>query len=264
MKDELPIVVAYGGGTNSVAMLCGFLDRNIKPELIIFSDTGGELPHTYNHIKMMSDKTMEWWGLPITIVAKTYKQEQTSLEADCLRNKTLPALAFGSKACSVKYKLEPKHKFVNKWMAERDYNNVISAVGYDAGEGHRSIGIKQNEVGRGRVETSWFPLIEWMWKRQDCIATIKRHGLPLPGKSSCFFCPSMKLSEIIRLRKDYPEYFDRAIHLEQNMNIKGRVEGLHFGVKWSDIVAADDEQMKMFEWLDENDAAKVPCGCYDG
>ena len=149
-------------------------------------------------------------------------------------------------------------------MAERDYNNVISAVGYDAGEGHRSIGIKQNEVGRGRVETSWFPLIEWMWKRQDCIATIKRHGLPLPGKSSCFFCPSMKLSEIIRLRKDYPEYFDRAIHLEQNMNIKGRVEGLHFGVKWSDIVAADDEQMKMFEWLDENDAAKVPCGCYDG
>ena len=27
---------------------------------------------------------------------------------------------------------------------------------------------------------------------------------------------------------------------------------------------ADDEQLKMFQWLDENDPTKIPCGCYDG
>ena len=85
MNDNLPLVVAYGGGTNSVAMLCGFLERKIKPELIIFADTGGELPHTYNHIQMMSKKTMEWWGIPIEIVYKTFKKEKTTLEGDCLR-----------------------------------------------------------------------------------------------------------------------------------------------------------------------------------
>jgi hypothetical protein len=264
MKNDAPIVVAYGGGTNSVAMLCGFIERNLTPNLIIFADTGGELPHTYNHIKMMSEKTMEWWGIPIEVVAKTYQKEQTSLEADCLRNKTIPSLAYGRKACSMKYKIDPKKKFMLKWMDSRGLTEIVSAVGYDAGEGHRAHDVKTNTYGKNKQETMWYPLIEWMWRRQECVETIKRHGIPQPGKSSCFFCPSMKIGEIIRLRREYPEYFERAIQLEKNMVVKGRVEGLHFGVKWSDIVAADDDQMKMFEWLDENDAAKMPCGCYDG
>ena len=261
--NQTPIVVAYGGGTNSVAMLCGFRERNIKPDLIVFADTGGELPHTYDHIKMMSQKTIEWWGIPIEIVHKTYQKQQTTLETDCLRNKTLPSLAYGRKACSMKYKIDPQKKYMIKWMDAKGLTEVISSVGYDAGEGHRAHNIEAKSYGKGRVETMWYPLIQWMWRRPDCVAAIKRHGLPRVGKSSCFFCPSMKLGEIVRLRKDYPDYFERAIKLEQNMNVKGRIEGLHFGVKWSDIVAADDEQMKMFEWLDENDPAKVPCGCFE-
>ena len=264
MKIDKPLVVAYGGGTNSVAMLCGFLDRGIKPDLIVFSDTGGELPTTYAHIDLMSEKTKEWWGIEINTVAKTYKKEKTSLESDCLRNKTIPALAFGSKACSMKYKLEPKYKFVRSWMMENKLNEVISAVGYDAGEGHRSINIKQNNIGKGMIELSWFPLIEWMWTRRECIETIKAHGLPLPGKSSCYFCPAMKNSEIMRLRNEYPEYFERAIAMEKNMVVKGRVRGLNFGVPWSEIVEADDEQLKLFDWLDKHDPNPIPCGCYDG
>ena len=61
----------------------------------------------------------------------------------------------------------------------------------------------------------------------------------------------MKLGEIIRLRKEHPEYFQRAIDLEENMIVKGRVEGLKFGTKWSDLVKADDDQLQMFEWLQE-------------
>ena len=34
--------------------------------------------------------------------------------------------------------------------------------------------------------------MEWGWSRKDCIQAIRDAGLPLPGKSSCFFCPSMK------------------------------------------------------------------------
>lgn len=261
---KTPIVVAYGGGTNSVAMLCGFREKGINPDLIVFSDTGGELPYTYKHIEYMDKKCREWWGIGIDIVHKTYKKQKTSLEADCLRNKTIPALAFGSKACSVKYKLQPKHKFVRDWMVERNLDEVISAVGYDAGEGHRSISIKENKLGKNKVEKSWFPLIEWMWARKECIESIKRNEIPLPGKSSCFFCPAMKNREILELRKNNPEYFARAIAMEQNMTIRGRVSGLSFGVPWTEIVEADDQQLKLFEWIDQHDAHHIPCGCYDG
>ena len=48
------------------------------------------------------------------------------------------------------------------------------------------------------------------------------------------------------------------------MVVKGRVEGLAFGQKWSEIVKADDNQLKLFDWLDKHDAQKVQCGCYDG
>jgi hypothetical protein len=264
MISQIPLTIAYGGGTNSVAMLCGFLDRGIKPDLIIFSDTGGELPRTYDHISMMSEQTKKWWGIGIKVVFTTYKKNKTTLEADCLRNKTLPSLAFGSKSCSVKYKLEPKYKFLKKWMIDRGIETVRSAVGYDIQEGHRSVGIKERTFWKNLKEINYFPLIEWRMRRQDCVGLILKHGLKLPGKSSCFFCPSMKSQEIINLRDNHREFYDRATKLEENMTPKGRVEGLSFGVKWSEIVLADDNQAKLFQWIDENDPKKIPCGCYDG
>ena len=262
--SEHPLIVAYGGGTNSTAMLCGFHERGIRPALILFADTGGELPHTYEHLRFMSDKCQEWFGLPIETVFKTYKGEQGSLEGDCLRNKRVPSLAYGFKACSVKYKIEPVNRRTRQWMDSSKIKTVIKAVGYDRNEGHRSMKIKGTNLAKGRTEINWFPLLEWQWGRDECIAAISRHALPQAGKSSCFFCPAMKLREIIRLRAEHPEHFQRAISMEENMTVKGRVEGLAFGQKWSEIVKADDNQLKLFAWLDEHDPHHVPCGCYDG
>lgn len=262
--SDQPIVVAYGGGTNSTAMLCGLRERDIRPALILFADTGGELPHTYEHLRLMSDKCQEWWGLPIETVFKTYKGEFEGLERECIRKQQLPSLAYGYKACSMKYKLEPQNRRVRKWMDEYGVKTVTKAIGYDFAEGHRATDIKTNRLGKDRVEHNWYPLIEWQWTRKECVDAICRHGLPQPGKSSCFFCPAMKLREIIRLRDQMPQYYERAIALEENVEVKGPKQGLNFGVKWSEIVKADDDQLKLFDWLDQHDPRHVPCGCYDG
>jgi hypothetical protein len=264
MNTDKPLVVAYGGGTNSVAMLCGFRERNIKPDLLIFADTGGELPHTYNHIDLMSKKCEEWWGIPIERVYAKYKGEYESLEDSCIRKKTLPSLAFGFKACSMKHKVEPQNKRVREWMKSNGVSEIVRAIGYDAAEGHRKVNAKDAVLAKGLNENYWYPLIEWMWTRRECIEVINRNGIPLPGKSSCFFCPAMKNGEILRLKRDYPEYFERAIAMEKNLDVSGRVKGLAFGIPWSEIVEADENQLKLFEWLDENDPHKIPCGCYDG
>jgi hypothetical protein len=259
-----PLVVAYGGGTNSTAMLCGFRERGIRPALILFADTGGELPHTYEHLRLMSDKCEEWFGLPIETVYKTFKGEFEGLEGHCLRNKALPSLAYGRKGCSVKYKVEPQNKRLRAWMDERAIKSITKAIGYDVNEGHRGHKIKHNDLRNGRTEYDWYPLIEWRWGRPECEDAIRRHGLPQPGKSACFFCPAMKVREIMRLREANPEYYARAVAMEENITVKGRVEGLAFGQKWSEIVKADDDQLKLFDWLDKHDPHHVPCGCYDG
>lgn len=45
-RPDCPLVVAYGLGVNSTAMLVEFARRGIRPDLILFADTGGEKPET--------------------------------------------------------------------------------------------------------------------------------------------------------------------------------------------------------------------------
>ena len=47
MPTRPPLVVAYGLGVDSTAMLIGLAHRGIRPDLILFADIGGEKPQTY-------------------------------------------------------------------------------------------------------------------------------------------------------------------------------------------------------------------------
>lgn len=46
---ECPLIVAYGLGVDSTAMLVEFVKRGIRPDLILFADTGGEKPVTHQY-----------------------------------------------------------------------------------------------------------------------------------------------------------------------------------------------------------------------
>lgn len=47
-----------------------------------------------------------------------------------------------------------------------------------------------------------YPLREWGWDRDRCIARIAAAGLPVPPKSSCYFCGSIKPDEVLELSPD--------------------------------------------------------------
>ena len=67
------IVLCYGAGTNTSAMLVGLKNKGIRPDLIIFSDTGAERPHTYAHIEIMQEFLRMIEFPKITIVKKVDK-----------------------------------------------------------------------------------------------------------------------------------------------------------------------------------------------
>jgi hypothetical protein len=271
MSEELPVVVSFGGGTNSTAMLCGFRERGIVPALICFADTGGELPHTYEHVEEMDKKCREWWGLGIETVRKLYKGQPETLEQQCLRTKQLPSLAYGKKQCSVHFKGRPQDARQRQWAKRAGVSHIVKMVGFGADEPWR-IKPKFNEVeDRGLRITSRYPLVEWNWRRADCYAAIYRHGIKQPGKSSCFFCPSRSPSRVLQLRQERPDLFNRGVALERNAetgtrekDLAGGIFGLNFGTKWSDIAKADDAQAKLFEWAAQHASPSQPCGCYDG
>jgi hypothetical protein len=251
-KNTWPVVVSFGGGTNSAAMLIEMVRRKVVPDLIMFADTGGELPETYQFVRDFS----QWLvtnGMPeVTWV----RSEAKTLEDDCRERESLPSLAFGFKTCSLRFKVQPQDKYLNNWQPARDAwasgGKVVKLIGYDADESHR---IKDYDSKKFIVS---YPLVDWGWGRRECIATVKAAGFT-PAKSACFFCPAAKKWEVLSLAKTHPDLMRRAIEMERNAKCE-TVVGLGRNWKWEDLVRADEAQMKLFP--DEQD--ETPCGCYDG
>lgn len=227
-----PLVVAYGMGVDSTAMLIGMKQRGIRPDLILFADTGGEKPETYDYLPVMQ-RWLRKVGFPsIEIVRYVPKWTKhgpyTTLEENCLVNKTLPSLAFGRKSCSLKWKRAPQDKRVDWWPPAQEAwargQKVIKAIGYDAGpkDSKRGHDLKDDEK-----YTYWYPLREWGWTRDKCAAVIRAARLPVPVKSACFFCPASKPAEIAALCKEHPDLATRIQRMEKVAKPNSRViEGL--------------------------------------
>jgi len=245
------IIVSYGGGTNSTAMLVGMKERGIRPDLIIFADTGGEKPHTYAHLDYMRGWLEANGFPPITVVVKGGRQE--TLEDECVRRNALPSIAYGWKTCSQKYKIQPQEKYLNNLPAARAHWSAGKKVS-------RWIGFDWDEPGRAKdcddkKYQNHYPLIEWQWGRAECVEAIEREGIPLPGKSACFFCPSSRQSEIRWLAETHPELMERALIMEAGADLT-TIKGLGRNFKWADVIATDDMFPESF--------VELECGCYDG
>ena len=207
-------IISFGGGTNSSAMIIGLYQRNIPIDLILFADTGGEKPHTYEFIKTLNSWLADK-GLPEVTVVKAVH----TLEYYCLKYEEFPSVVYGAGHCAVRHKIAPQEKFCNNdqqckavWSIGEKVNKY---VGYDAGE-QRRIDKNKEKHDADKKYKHHFPLIEWGWTREECIAAIEGAGLPLPGKSSCFFCPNNRKEEIVKLWKNHPDLFDRCVAMEHN------------------------------------------------
>lgn len=233
-------VVSYGAGTNSTAMLVGLYERGERPDLILFADTGGERPETYRHREEVSD-WCEGVGFPRIV---TVKAPNKLLEQDCIDRNALPSIAYGFKTCSLRWKKEPQ----DKWLRNNGMADAVRLIGIDAGEYHRAKDFPNTR----------YPLIEWDWGRDECVEAIHRAGLPQPGKSACFFCPSSKPHEILELKRLHPDLIQRALAMEAGAELTS-VKGLGRSYAWADLVRYDDAQMDMFRG-----AVEIPCGCFDG
>lgn len=265
-------IVTYGGGTNSTAMLIGLVKQGIIPDRILFSDTGGERPDTYAFIDLFSGWLVGNGAPAITKLHYANKNgELLTLEQDCLNHQSLPAIAYGFKSCSEKFKTRVCNKFCNndlEFQAIWDRGEKVDKyIGYDAGEPKRVECHKAYDAADKKYITH-YPLYEWGWTRERCKEEIQSVGLPLPGKSSCFFCPSMKKAEIEDLWKRYPDLFKRAMAMEANAAPKlDKIKGLGRNWSWVDFYNAkiNDPQLSLFDFEEQiiSCGCLTPCGCFD-
>ena len=194
-----------GSGVQTTAILIKYWKNY---DFVIFADTGGESPETYefieNYLKpFCQSKSLEW---------VTVKRGEQTLEEYCLENKQIPSRMF--KWCTDKFKQTPVKRELKKRGATRK-NPIICDVGFSLDESHR-LGNKKPP----QYMVHNFPLIDDKLTRRDCYSIISEFGFPEPPKSACYYCFNAKKKEIINLKGKHPELFDRMNEMEINAGRK--------------------------------------------
>jgi hypothetical protein len=269
------LVVAYGLGVDSTAMLIEFVRRGIRPDLILFADTGGEKPETYQYLSVIRP-FLRRFGFPDVVVVR-YRPKRAAyhtLEGQCLHTGTLPSLAYGGKSCSIKWKRTPQDRYIlsvyppaelrrrgqrvvraigfDAGEGRRTYAHVVKTIGLDAGEGHRRTWARPSSpTGKRLSREAWldrhyfvyyYPLIERGYDRERCKQVITDAGLPVPLKSACWFCPASKKQEILWLQTHHPELLARALEIERNAQSKlTSVQGLGRSFSWESFLRRCDD-----------------------
>jgi hypothetical protein len=264
--DELfppdqPIVIAYGGGRDSTAAIIEMHRRGIRIDVILMADTGNEKPETYLFL-VLFNCWLRANGLPeITFVQYVPAMAPYhTLEGNMVLNATLPGIVFNRHTCAQKFKIQPQDSFIRGWTpAQRAWahgRKVTKVIGFLAEEEYRlkradaraHAGAFSPEQGRYDFR---FPLMAWGMDLAACIRTITRAGLPVPPKSSCYFCPSMKPDEVLRLSP-----LERALIILQELSAEPyntKVHGL-----WRRPRKHDGRPGSMTEFILQQDLEFVP------
>lgn len=231
-RENGPTIAAYGGGVNSVAMILTLYDEGTVPVEIVMADPGDEKRGTLAY----RDNVMNPWlvahGFPSVVVVsraseaqyrpRASKTPQGTLREECMRIKALPSIAYGWKKCSLKYKAEPGNWYIARQQWALDAwargERITRCIGYDAGEPSRARPEFVNGIEARRFIPR-YPLQERGIDREECEDIIRAHGLAVPPKSSCRWCPNNTLEEWEDLRENDPEGYADALAMEANAEI---------------------------------------------
>jgi len=232
-----PVVLSYGGGVNSTAILALYkLGKLPRPDYIVFSDTGAEMPYTYQYIDYM-----ERHGFHITYLTGGRTQVETLVEY-CERKRLIPSPM--NRWCTTDWKRTPIDYFC------RAIGDCTHWIGIGADEAHRA----KNRKGKE------YPLIEMGIGRRKCIEIIQQAGWCVPQKSGCFMCPYQSKRQWITLKRDFPELWGMAVKLELDTMSKEYGKPWLFNKPWTleEYVADNYKQNDLPGWL--SDYQK--CECY--
>lgn len=252
------LAACFGAGVDSTAMLVALHAAGLRPDVITFADTNGEKISTMSHLARMGDVLRRWRWPSIDVCTKKMlpSTPYSDLYGNCIANQTLPSLAFGGHACSVKFKGLPQDQFLMGatkgpnarpphplWIeAQSRGERIVKLIGFDAGPADRRRSKKQPAFNKDFDYI--YPLQLLGWTRADCVDAITRAlGLAMvPIKSACFFCPASKHWELWHLAAEEPDRFEEALALEWNAltGRHSRFTTVEFGADWEDLVRNAD------------------------
>lgn len=255
-------VLSLGGGTQSCALALMSARRDLpKLDHVVFADTQGELPETYEYLDYLRP-IVEAADIAFHVITAGSLEQALLADAPQSKNPTPPAHVLnpdGSHGrirayrCSYDYKRRIidrhvktlcggrgawKRATVEQWIGfSFDETSRMKDPGgcrcghnrsYKEKGGREYVQIHTAE-GCARCqcerfdpwETNRWPLIELRMNRLDTIRWFGEHGHPTPPRSACWFCPNSGNERWQALRGEHPDLFERACVLDETVREGG-------------------------------------------
>jgi hypothetical protein len=143
-----------------------------------------------------------------TLLGRLTKEGSRSLPIPVRMSNGAP----GNRSCTADFKI----RVVGKWLKANGataQNPATVGIGISLDEIHRA-----NTSRQEPYERIDYPLLGLGLRRTDCRRIIASAGLPVPPKSSCWFCPFHRPEAWHDMRRNEPELFEKACGLEELLN----------------------------------------------
>ena len=203
MKTYLSL--GAGVDTTAISLMPDIMDQ---VDFVLFADTGGENPETYEYLNKYLKPHFEKIHKPLVIVKgeeNVNGEPVTNMELAYLGWRMIPVRFM--RHCTDKWKIKPMHRYLTANYPGEPLRVVIGFA-YDE--------VKRMNTTRWKGQEVWYPLIDKKMTRADCVKYIIDQGFPVPPKSGCFYCPFQRLDQWKQLRSNHSDLWERAVKLEKN------------------------------------------------
>lgn len=191
-------ILSFGGGVNTVALMIVLIQEGLPLDEVVFADTGGEAPETYEYLEIVSGY-LRGHEIPFRVVSKKARD----LFETSWHRQVIPSVMW--RWCTRDFKVQPIQAYYRSLNA---HVNQYMGIAFDE--------IDRMKDSRVDYVTNLFPLIDRRMTREHCVEVIEKAGLPIPVKSGCYFCPFNSMGRWKWLLEDHPELFEKAIGLEEH------------------------------------------------
>lgn len=252
-------VLSLGLGTQSCCLaLMSAAGQLPKLDHIVFADTQGELPETYEYLEYLTS-IVEAAGIPLHVVTAGSLEQALLSEESHGVNPTPPAHVahpdgskgrIGHYTCSSDFKRRLIEREVKRLCGGRGawkHATVEQWIGFSLDElqrmrpsvecrcGHKSVATIKGQplkihapactrcacVGFDPWQIIRWPLIEMRMKRDDTIRWYEQNGHPTPPRSACWFCPNQSNLRWQALKTAHPDLFERACVIDDTIRHGG-------------------------------------------
>ena len=214
--------ISYGGGVQSSALIVLAVQGQIAPvDAALFCNTGddSEHPDTLMYVRTVMRPYCDKHGLPLHELQRTVGGEPQTLYGRMMNHtreslsEPIPVRGYTgapmSRACTVDHKI----KVLERWIKQNARAlPAETLIGISVDE------IERAKTGQNAYEVRQYPLLDLGLNRVDCARIIADAGLPVPPKSSCYFCPFHSRLTWSELRRDRPDLFEKAAEIEDTLN----------------------------------------------